>query len=260
MAVPGGGCGFGDVRGIDFYGLGSADWSAACDRHFDRVAVATRAIACARAGQGVMESLNEPIRSPLTLDVSGLPSVAFGHRNTTWLANVLFMTIEGMMFALMFATYFYLRTRSTDWPPGHLPPDLRWGLANGIVFLLSIVPAWWVRKIAPSGDRRAIRNGLLALSLFALAAIVLRVLEFATLNCRWTDDAYSSTVWVLIGMHSGHLITELIETVALLAISLTPKMEGRRLADAAINSDYWYFVVITALIVDFLIYGTTRFL
>jgi heme/copper-type cytochrome/quinol oxidase subunit 3 len=61
-------------------------------------------------------------------------------------------------------------------------------------------------------------------------------------------------------MHTGHVITDLIETLVLLAISLTPKMEGTRLADAAINSDYWYFVVITGLIVDFLIYGTTRFL
>jgi hypothetical protein len=48
--------------------------------------------------------------------------------------------------------------------------------------------------------------------------------------------------------------------VVLLAISFTPKMEGTRLADASINSEYWYFVVITGLLVDFLIYGTTRFL
>ena len=207
-----------------------------------------------------MASLNAPIRTPLTLDVSGLPSVAFGHRNTTWLANVFYMAIEGMMFALMFATYFYLRTRSTNWPPGHFPPDLKYGAANAVIFLLSIIPAWMVRKRAPEGNRRAVRNGLLVLTLFALAATVLRVLEFSSLNCRWTDDAYSSTVWVLIGMHSGHLVTELIETIVLLAISFTPKMEGTRLADAAINSDYWYFVVFTGWIMDLLIYGTTRFL
>ncbi len=207
-----------------------------------------------------MASLNEPIRRPLTLDVSGLLSVAFGHRNTTWLANVFYMAIEGMMLALMFATYFYLRTRSTDWPPGHPPPALKYGMANAGVFLLSIIPAWLVRKRAPQLDRGAVRNGLLVLALFALVATVLRAFEFSALNCRWTDDAYSSTVWVLIGMHTGHLLTELIETVVLLVISFTPKMEGTRLADAAINSDYWYFVVVTGLIVDLLIYGTTRFL
>jgi heme/copper-type cytochrome/quinol oxidase subunit 3 len=170
------------------------------------------------------------------------------------------MAIEGMMFALMFASYFYLRTRSTSWPPGHLPPALSYGIANAVVFLLSVIPARWIQKRAPSGDRKLIRNGLIVLSIFALLAISIRIFEFTTLNCRWSDDAYSSTVWVLIGMHSGHLITELIEIVVLLAISLTPKMEGTRLADAAINSDYWYFVVITGLIVDCVIYGTTRFL
>ena len=207
-----------------------------------------------------MASLNEPIRRRLTLDVSGLPSVAFGRRNTTWLANVFYMAIEGMMFALMFATYFYLRTRSTNWPPGQLPPALKYGMANAVVFLLSIIPAWLVRKRAPEVDRSAVRNGLLVLSFFALVATILRVFEFSALNCRWTDDAYSSTVWVLIGMHSGHLLTELIETVVLLIVSFTPRMEGTRLADAAINSDYWYFVVFTGLIMDLLIYGTTRFL
>ena len=207
-----------------------------------------------------MNSSIAPVRRPLTLDVSGLPSVAFGHRNTTWLANVFYMAIEGMMFALMFATYFYLRTRSTDWPPGHLPPFLKYGMPNAVIFIVSIIPAWLVRKRAPEGNRRAVRNGLLVLTFFAFVATILRAFEFTTLNCRWTDDAYSSTVWVLIGLHTGHLLTELIETLVLLAISFTPKMEGTRLADAAINSDYWYFVVVTGLMVDLLIYGTTRFL
>lgn len=164
------------------------------------------------------------------------------------------------MFALMFATYFYLRTRSTEWPPGHLPPALKFGVANAVVFVLSVIPAWLVRKRAPDGDRSAVRTWLLVLTLFAVVSTVLRVFEFSALNCRWTDDAYSSTLWVLIGMHSGHLVTELIETAVLLAISFTPKMEGTRLADAAINSDYWFFVVVTGFMVDFLIYGTTRFL
>jgi hypothetical protein len=37
-------------------------------------------------------------------------------------------------------------------------------------------------------------------------------------------------------------------------------MEGTRLADVAINSDYWYFVVISAGIIDLVIYGGARFL
>ena len=204
--------------------------------------------------------MSESTRIPAVLDVSTLPDVAFGRHNTSWLANVFYMTIEGMMFALMFAVFFYLHTRSSHWTAGHLPPALTYGMANAAVFLLSIVPARWVQKRAPTGDRSAVRSGLILLAAFAVVATILRVFEFTTLNCRWTDDAYSSTVWVLIGMHSGHLLTELIETLVLLAISCTPKMKGSLLADASINSDYWYFVVLSGLIVDSLLYGATRFL
>jgi heme/copper-type cytochrome/quinol oxidase subunit 3 len=207
-----------------------------------------------------MGAMSTPNRPSVTLDVSELPSVAFGHRNVSWLGNVFYMTIEGMMFALMFATYFYLRTRSSSWPTGHFPPALTYGLANAVIFVLSVIPARWIQRVAASDNRAAVRRGLVLLAAFAMVATILRIFEFTTLNCRWTDDGYSSTVWVLIGLHSGHLLTELIETLALLVMSFTPKMEGNRLADASINSDYWYFVVVSGLIMDFLIYGTTRFL
>jgi len=239
--------------------MGDTGGRAACNCDFGWMALATGAFASTDASEGIMEPLREPIR-PLTLDVSGLPSVAFGEHNTTWLANVFYMAIEGMMFALMFATYFYLRTRVQHWPPGHLPPAFTYGLANLVVFVLSVIPARLAQKRAPAGDLSAIRIGLAAVSAFAILATALRVFEFTVLNCRWSDDAYSSTIWVLIGLHSGHLITELIETLVLLVMSFTPKMEGTRLADVAINSDYWYFVVISGLLMDFLIYGTTRFL
>lgn len=204
-----------------------------------------------------MGTVREPIR-PMTLDVSDLPSVAFGRSNTTWLANVFYMTIEGTMFALMWASYFYLRTRVQEWPPGHLAPDLRYGIANVVILVLSLIPARWVQRRAPSGDRAAIRIGLIVLAAFALLATAVRVFEFTTLNCRWSDDAYSSTLWVLIGIHSGHLATELIETLVILGVAFTSKMEGTRLADAAINSDYWYFVVGTGLVNFLFIYVLPR--
>jgi cytochrome c oxidase subunit 3 len=202
----------------------------------------------------------EQLRERPILDVSGLPSVAFGQSNTTWLANVFYMMIEGTMFALLFASYFYLRTRASEWPPVQAPPALGYGILNGAIFLISVIPARYAQKIAPTGDRRKIRLALIALASFAVVAMLVRALELANLNCRWYDNAYGSIVWSLIGLHTGHLITEFIETATILAVSFTRKMEGTRLADVAINSDYWYFVVVSAVLVDFIIYGATRLL
>lgn len=205
-----------------------------------------------------MDTIRE--RERPVLDVSTLPSVAFGRSNTTWLANVFYMMIEGTMFALLFASYFYLRTRTSNWPPSQLPPYLGYGIANGIVFLLSLIPARYAQRMALTGNRTRIRFALAGLAAFAIVNMILRGFELANLNCRWYENAYGSIVWSLIGLHTGHLITEFLETATILGVSFTPKMEGTRLADVAINSDYWYFVVITVVLMDFIIYGTTRFI
>jgi cytochrome c oxidase subunit III len=97
------------------------------------------------------------LRGRPVLDVSDLPNVAFGSKNVSWLANVLYMTIEGTMFALVIASYFYLRTRSTEWPPGNSPPYVWFGVANSILLLISILPAYWIKAKAPTGDRGKVR-------------------------------------------------------------------------------------------------------
>jgi cytochrome c oxidase subunit 3 len=195
------------------------------------------------------------------INVSHLPSVVFGPTNVSWLGNVFYMTIEGMIFVLTIAAYFYLRTRSTSWPPApQIPPSLKYGVVSSILFAISVIPAWWAQAAASARDKIKIRIALAVLALFGVALIVVRVFEFTALNCRWTDNAYASSIWILLGLHSGHLATEWFETTALHVLSFTNKMEGTRIPDVAINSDYWYFVVITGFISDFIIYGTTRFI
>src|SRR4029078_1255986 len=125
----------------------------------------------------------DPIRERPVLDVSGLLTVMFGKANTTWLANLLYMMIDGTFFALVVASYFYLRTRSSSWPPGNLPPTLAWGITSGAIFLISLVPARYAQRVAPSGDRSKIRWGLLALAGVAVTARRVWGLHRAKLNC-----------------------------------------------------------------------------
>lgn len=203
----------------------------------------------------------EAYREKSLLDVSKLPSVAIGHKNISWLGNIFYMVIEGTMFVLVIASYFYLRSRALDWPPApQTPPALTLGIVNSAILLISLAPARWIQKRAALGDRGGVRLGLFVLAAMALASIAVRWFEFGALHCRWTDNAYASTIWVLLGVHTGHLITEFIETSVIGLIACTPKMEGNRFGDADTNSVYWYFVVATALICDVVIYATPRFI
>ena len=194
------------------------------------------------------------------LDVSGLPTVVFREPNPIFWGNLLYMLIEGAMFAMIFASYFYLRTRSTEWPPGLAPPYLWYGVANTILFLPSVVPARSIQLRARAGDLAGSLTGLIGLAAFGLICLVIRGFEFKGLNCRWDANAYGSMVWALLVLHTGHLLTEWIETLVMVAFASSRKMEGKRFPDFDVNSDYWYFVVGWAVIMNIVLYGTTRLL
>lgn len=194
------------------------------------------------------------------LNVSGLPSVVFGNRSMIWWGTAGMMLIEGTMFAITVGAYFYLRTRSTDWPPGLMPPKLSWGTANLVVFLLSVLPAYWTQKVAEKGELQRTRTGLIVMSVIGLINIAIRFFEFPALRCTWDANAYASAIWTLLGLHTVHIITDWFDTVVLTALFFTDRVEGRRYVDASENSDYWYFVVFTWVPIYAVIYLASRWL
>jgi len=195
-----------------------------------------------------------------TLDVSGLPTVVFGTRSVTWLGIMGLMAIEGMVFMLTIATYFYLHSRSVEWPPHSNPPDLFWGTLNTVIFVLSAIPNEWYRRRARVGDTRAVQIGLVIMTLIGIAIIVVRYFELLHLNTDWSIDAYGSAVWTLIGLHVVHLLTDTVDTVVLAVLFFTSMIEGKRFMDAAENADYWYFVIVTWIPIYLVIYWAPRWL
>jgi cytochrome c oxidase subunit III len=197
---------------------------------------------------------------PAVLDVSDLPTVVFGIRSITWWGILGMMAIEGMVFVLMIASYFYLRTRTIEWPPHRNPPALFWGTLNLAVFLVSTIPNEWYRRRARKGDLQAVRIGLVILSLFGIANVVIRYFELLHLNTDWSIDAYGSAVWTLMGLHVVHLLTDLADTIVLAVLFFTPMVEGKRFMDASENADYWYFVVLWWIPIYLVIYWAPRWL
>ncbi|WP_419806685.1 hypothetical protein [Terriglobus sp.] len=120
------------------------------------------------------------------LDVSRMPTVVFGTRRPTWCGIIGMMAIEGKVFALMIASYFYLHPRVVEWPPHTLAPDLFWGTLNTAIFVLNVIPNEWYRRRARKGDLRAVRTGLVILSLVGIGNVVVRYFELRHLNCDWS--------------------------------------------------------------------------
>jgi cytochrome c oxidase subunit 3 len=192
------------------------------------------------------------------LDVSQLPSYAFGHRSIMWWGTMGVIAIEGTVFALAVVSYFFLRSQAPSWPLGVPPPDLRWGSLNTLILVASLVPNEITRRAAHRHDLRSVRIGTVACIVFAVAFIALRFLEFGALNVRWDTNAYGSIVWTLLGLHFVHLLTDFFDSAVLGVLMFTGPLEGKRFVDVAENAMYWYFVVAAWLPIYAVIYWAPR--
>ena len=205
-----------------------------------------------------MATLIRPPRP--VLDVSHTPTVVFGNRSIIWWGQWGMMVIEGTMFAIFIATYFFLRTRETDWPPGYSLPALKWGSINLVILLLSCIPNAIVKRKAEKGELGAARLGLIVMVAIAIVNCAIRALEFPSLNCAWDGNAYGSATWTLLGFHTFHLVADTLDSMVLTLIMFVTPIEGRRFEDVSVNAVYWYFVVVTWVATYIVIYWAPRWL
>ena len=199
--------------------------------------------------------MNHP-HFPKALDVSGLPSYKFSHHSLMWWGVMGMVLLEGTAFALAITTYFYLWSQAPTWPLKTSPPELFWGTLNLGVMLASAWPNHWTKKVGEADrDEGKMLLGMTVCALFGLALLVIRGFEFTALNVRWDTDAYGSAVWLLLGLHTVHLATDVYDTLVLIGVFLFARpLEGRRHVDVSENGLYWYFVVVAWIPIYVVIY------
>jgi heme/copper-type cytochrome/quinol oxidase subunit 3 len=199
------------------------------------------------------------MNEPRTLDVAALAPGAFGTRSLMWWGTMGIVLIEGTVFALAIAAYFYFRTRTVAWPPdGVAPPDLWWGTINTLVLMVSGVPNELAKRAAEHVNLRRVRLWMVVCLGFGIAFNGIRAYEFRHLNVLWDHDAYGSIVWLLLGLHTTHIITDFLDTAVLAALVFVGPIEEKRFIDVEENSAYWYFVVLTWLPIYGVIYWAPR--
>lgn len=192
------------------------------------------------------------------LDVSGLPTYAFGPRVTTWWGTLAFVALEATGFALGAASYLYLMVVNPDWPLDARPPDLFWSSLIALVLLASLWPNMDAGRNARRHDLGRVRRDLLIMVAIGAVLVGLRAMEFAALDISWDRNAYGSLLWVLIGLHTAHLVTDLGDTLVLTALMFTRHAQGKRFSDVEDNAFYWNFVVVAWLFLYGLLYWMPR--
>jgi cytochrome c oxidase subunit I+III len=183
-------------------------------------------------------------RHPL-LDVGSLPVTAFGARDPLWWGVVGLIAIEGSVFALLFVSYFYLRDRAIQWPPSPLgDSSFHLAIAGLAALVLSVIPMAASSRAAKRGSLKGMRWGLALGTLAGVVFVVTRFFELDRLAVNWDSHALGSVVWFLLGLHTFHGLFACAENLTIAGVLSWGPVEEKHLVDVAVNSMYWYFVVI----------------
>jgi cytochrome c oxidase subunit III len=199
-----------------------------------------------------------------TIDVSSLPTIGWDWQSPLWWANTLMLVIETAMFAILFASYFYVRMNFDIWPPPQVnaapadyntAPDLAVGTFNTIWLVISCAPAFLLDRAARRLDTRKVRIWLGVLIAMGVISILIRFREFRYLHFGWDENAYASVIWTLLGMHLMHLVIATLEAAVLGTHAFRFAVDEKHAVDISTTPVYWYWVVGAWI----LIYGVVYF-
>jgi cytochrome c oxidase subunit III len=194
------------------------------------------------------------------LDMTDHETYGFGARSPTWWGTLAFCALEGMGFALAVGAYLYLAFLSpNEWPLASFPPDHWPATILTAILLASAIPNAMVKDAAKTLDIGKVQILLLVLSAVGLVALILRAFEFPALGIAWDTNAYGSALWLILGLHTAHIATDVVDTFVLTALMFTRHgKNGRRFTDVEDNAFYWYFVILSWLPLYVLIYWAPR--
>jgi heme/copper-type cytochrome/quinol oxidase subunit 3 len=199
------------------------------------------------------------MKERVVLDLSKLPLHGMGTSSPSWWGTLAFMLIEGTGFALAIAVYLYLMSVAVQWPLNAPLPELTPGTAITALLLASLVPNIVLSRWAKNKDGVRVRIGLIVMSILGAIPLIIRAFEFPALGVWWDDNAYGSVIWTMLGLHTTHLITDLIETLVLTTLMFSRHADNaRRYGDVQDNAMYWNFVVIAWLPIYVCIYWIPR--
>jgi cytochrome c oxidase subunit 3 len=194
-----------------------------------------------------MRSPAAPSPGAMALDVSQLPSHAFGARSPLWWALLLLVAIESTAMGLLIVSYFYLRGNDQQWPPSFAgTAALRLAVIQVVALAVSYPAMVLAVRAARSKRFHATRAWLLIATLLGTLMLVIRAFELPRIEVRWDSNAYGSLFWMIFGVHVTHVLTGVLESAMMLALFYfrPRRVEEKHFGDVEASALLWYLSVL----------------
>ncbi|MDH3226660.1 MAG: cytochrome c oxidase subunit 3 [Thermoleophilia bacterium] len=178
------------------------------------------------------------------------------------LAMLLFIGSEVMLFAALFAAYFFARFNIADnvWPPVDPATGEPFELpilmtaVNTAFLVFSSFTVWWAEHRLMHGDRRGMIRGLWVTIMLGATFLIIQINEYAHLSFSPQDQAFGSTFYVLTGAHGLHVFVGLSLLTVMLIRAYRGDFSPSFATPLTAASAYWHFVDVVWVLLFILVY------
>ena len=176
-----------------------------------------------------------------------LPHVASGARSLSWWGMALLIATEATLFALLIASYWYLRFRAGPvWPPhGIEKPKLALPLIMSVILWSSSIPAHIADRAIQKGKQMRLRIGLLLSFLLGLTFLLLQIVaeypHSLTISPP-SSGSYGTLFFALTGLHGTHVAVGLLISLWVQARAWQGAFDEHRHVTVQNFVMYWHFV------------------
>src|SRR4051794_4525282 len=187
----------------------------------------------------------------MTVTTAVVPRAAVASsKPAAWWGMATLIATEATIFAILIASYLFLRASSPAWPQGGIePPDLKLALPFSFVLWGSSIPLVIAELAIRRGRMTAVRLGLLLSGLMGLAFLVATLADFDALDFGWRDNAYASAFYTLVGLHAIHVGIGLAMNAVVQLKAWLGKLTPERHLTLTVFAMYWHFVDVVWLAV-----------
>lgn len=178
------------------------------------------------------------------VDVSGLLPYEISNQSLLWCGQALMCVIEGSVFCILIAVYFYARLSVDVWPPpGTQLPDVVLPSFALIPLIASCAGSYWASEAAKKASRGGMITGLVLNLALAIVFLCMRAVEWRSFTFTWSSDVHGSIVWTILFVHTLDVVADLLMTAVLAVIVISGRYGEKQRLGVHVDSVIWYFLV-----------------
>lgn len=162
---------------------------------------------------------------------------------------ILFLISEAFLFGTLFWTYYYLKVKSTVWPPQGVALDTTYAAVMTVLLVASSGTIMWAVRSIRRGNEKGLALGIVVTMVLGSAFLGMTVWEWLHESFLPWTHAYGSTFFTLTGFHALHVFAGVILLATLLTRTLRHRFTSKGFVAVETGSLYWHFVDIVWLAV-----------